>query len=58
MADTCQFLTTTVRRPTKAIMKFVSHGNLMSHLGPVVFDAVRAVHPSTPILIFGGGGAC
>ncbi|KAH0828973.1 Metallo-dependent phosphatase-like protein [Lanmaoa asiatica] len=25
-----------------------------SILGPVVFDAVRAVHPDTPILIFGG----
>ena len=23
-------------------------------LGPVVFDAIRAVHPYTPILIFGG----
>jgi len=25
-----------------------------SILGPVVFDAIRAVHPYTPILIFGG----
>ncbi|KAG1831271.1 hypothetical protein EV424DRAFT_1372569 [Suillus variegatus] len=25
---------------------------------PTVFDAVRAVHPLTPILIFGGGGLC
>ena len=25
-----------------------------SILGPVVFDAVRVVHPYTPILIFGG----
>ena len=23
-------------------------------LGPIVFDAVRAVHPTTPILILGG----
>jgi hypothetical protein len=33
---------------------FGTNDNDVSILGPVVFDAVRAVHPYTPILIFGG----
>ena len=36
------------------LLDFRINGDGHSISGPVVFDAIRAVHPYTPILIFGG----
>ena len=49
--DTCHCKKTIVRG-SQAYM--LSQSDVVDFAGPLVFNAIRAVHPNTPILIFGG----